>query len=527
MTNDRIWKKSYDPEVPEELKYPIIPAHQILRNTAFLAPHAQAIYEPGKGVSTYLGIYNEAKRIANALIEQGVSNGDRIAVALPNSRLFAAFFWGILMSGGVAVPLNPLYTQTEITRILNQTRPKVFVCVDTEEYRDLVSVVIPIDVEQERPVFHNYPNIEPEIDIDPSRDLAFIQYTGGTTGEPKGCMFTHENYVAAVYGQAIWSSPTAKYVPQSERRMLSTLPFSHIFGLVTLGYATKANFPITVLPRFSVEAVVNLVSQEEFSYWPCVPTMLEMVLRHPTITEGKIRLGERIKAISMGGAPLSPGLRDKIRRHSLNVYDGWAMTETCARGIAPPVLGKKKPGAGIPCCGIDARIVSPLTGVDEPIGEEGELWVKGPSIMKGYWENDEENKRTFEDGWLRTGDVARMDEDGYITILGRYKESILHGGYTIYPQEIDNVILSFSSAIIDSITYGEPDETYGENVVSVVRTNQVQNEKELLDYCRQHLAPFKVPSWVVITDEPLPRTPAGKPLRQRMAKWTQEKRWQV
>ena len=253
--------------------------------------------------------------------------------------------------------------------------------------------------------------------------------------------------------------------------------------------------------------------------------MLEMVLRHPAITEGKIRLGERIKAISMGGAPLSPGLRDKIRRHSLNVYDGWAMTETCARGIAPPVLGKKKPGGGIPCCGIDARIVSPLTGVDEPIGEEGELWVKGPSIMKGYWENDPETKRAFEDGWLKTGDVARMDEDGYITILGRYKETILHGGYTIYPQEIDNVILSYSSDFLDCITFGEDDDIYGENVVSVVRATQEHNQQKLLDYCRQHLAPFKVPSRVVFTNEPLPRTPAGKPLRQRTARWVREKGW--
>ncbi len=522
-SSNKPWIKHYDSEVPEELKYPHIPAHQILRNTASFAPHAQAICKPGKGTATYLAVYDDAKRIANALIEQGVSKGDRVAVALPNSRQFVSFFWGILMSGGVAVPLNPLYTQTELNKIIAQTKPRVVIGVDIEGLN--VPVKMAVNPAQDTPVFPEQPSVEPEIDIDPSRDLALIQYTGGTTGEPKGCMFTHENLVAAIYGQSVWSSPIASYIPHSERRMLCTLPFSHIFGLVTLGYATKTVTPITVLPRFSVESVVELVSREEFSYWPCVPTMLEMVLRHPAVTSGQIHLGERIRTISMGGAPVSPGLRSKIRQYSLNVYDGWAMTETCSRGIAPPLLGRKKPGSGLPCCGIDARIVSPITGADMPIGEEGELWVKGPSIMKGYWENDPETKRAFEDGWLKTGDVARMDEDGYITILGRYKETILHGGYTIYPQEIDNAILSYSSDFLDCITFGEDDDIYGENVVSVVRATQEHNQQKLLDYCRQHLAPFKVPSRVVFTNEPLPRTPAGKPLRQRTARWVREKGW--
>lgn len=514
MTNDRFWTKHYDPEVPEELKYPLIPAHQILRNTAFFSPHSQAIHEPGKETYTYLDIYREAKRVANTLIGYGVQKGDRVAMSLPNSRIFVSCFWGILMSGGVVVPLNPLYTRTEIRKILDQTQPRVLIGVGSED--------VPV-INQE--VFEEYPDTEPDVDINPCRDLAFIQYTGGTTGEPKGCMFTHENFVASVYSQAIWSSPTANYVPHTERRMLCTLPLSHIFGLVTLGHATKTITPITVLPQFSVEAVIKLIAQTEFSYWPCVPTMLDVVLLHPLITSGELRLGERIKAITVGGAPLYPRLHRKIRELSLNVYDGWGMTETCSRGIAPPIFGRKKEGAGLPCCGIDARIVSPFTGLDEPIGEEGELWIKGPSIMKGYWDNEEETRKVFENGWLKTGDVARMDEDGYITILGRYKETILHGGYTIYPQEIDNVILSYSSDFLDCITFGEDDDIYGENVVSVVRATQEHNQQKLLDYCRQHLAPFKVPSRVVFTNEPLPRTPAGKPLRQRTARWVREKGW--
>lgn len=514
IMNNKPWVKHYDPEVPEELKYPLIPAHQILKNTSNLCPNFTAITEPGQGSVTFRELYNEAKQVANGLIELGLQKGDRVALILPNSRSFASSFWGILMSGGIAVPLNPLYTETEINRILSQTSPKITISLNPDKkYAELSMFVRP-------EALQNVSIIELDIDINPSRDLAFIQYTGGTTGEPKGCMFTHENFVAAIYGQAVWASPTRNYVDRADRRMLMVLPLSHIFGLVYLGFSAKSAQSITLLPRFDFNQVVQILSQGGFTMWPCVPTMLGLILRHPKAQE-IIDANPRM-TITLGGAPCPQQLRSKIRQYSLNVYEGWAMTETCGRGIAPPLLGRQKKGRlGIPVTGLGVKIVSPFTG-GRGASLEGELLVRGPSVMKGYWNNHEENQRVFESGWLHTGDVASMDKDGYISILGRYKECVLHGGYTIYPQEIDNVILSFSPEFIDSITYGEPDETYGENVVSVVRTNQAQNEKELLDYCRQHLAPFKIPSRIIFTSEPLPRTPAGKPLRHWMPKWVRE-----
>lgn len=220
-------------------------------------------------------------------------------------------------------------------------------------------------------------------------------------------------------------------------------------------------------------------------------------------------------------------LREQIKENFMNVYEGWAMTETCGCGTGPPLLGRHKEEYGLPCCGLDVKIVD-ADGEEVKTNELGELYVKAPFVMKYYWNNEEETKSAFDSGWFKTGDIACMDNDGYIKIIGRKKETIIHGGYTVYPQEVDNVVMAvgnevFPFDILDVITYGVEDEIYGENIVVAIRIDKGHEDSDLdsyknglIEHCKKELASFKLPSKIIITDKPLARTPAGKPQRYKM-----------
>lgn len=507
---NRPWVKHYDPGVPKTLNYPKGPIYTLLEEAAKIAPGHIAVRIGDKQI-TYHELLEHSLKKGKLFQDLGVKKGDRIALLLPNGIDFIECFWGVLMAGGVVAPVNPAFTRTEVKAIMKQVEPSFVLTLP--EFTNKVSLKYPVVLATNEAQSHSFR----PADVSPDDD-ALIVFTGGTTGRPKGCVFSHKNYMASIWGQLSWSIPLGQNISLGERQVLFTLPMTHIFGLTSLGYSVKTVTPMLILPKFDVNAVVEYLAKEKFSYFPCVPTMLGLILLHPRVLSGEVVVRDSVRNITLGGAPCSPRLKNLVAKHGLTVYEGWAMTETCSRGISPPVLGNRElSDKRVPVPEIDIRIVNPETGAEVAIGQAGELLVRGPSVMKGYLGNEVENRRSFtKDGWFRTGDTAKIDESGYVHILGRVKEIILHGGNTIYPQEVDTAILEFSNKVLDVITFGEPDDIYGENVVSVVRAPDL-NIDELKEYLKQRLAPYKIPSRIVVTSEPLTRTPAGKPLRKLVA----------
>jgi len=269
-----------------------------------------------------------------------------------------------------------------------------------------------------------------------------------------------------------------------------------------------------LLPRFDIDEVVETIAGiEEITFWPAVPTMLTAFLSHPKVLE--MDLGRKFVFVNNGAAPAPLELIEKAK--DLNVYlsEGWGMSETTSLGISNPVMGIKKPmSIGVPYPDNDVRLVDPDTLEDVPQGERGEIWIKGPTVMIGYWNNPEETLNQLQDGWLRTGDVAYQDEDGYVFIVDRTKDMIIAGGFNIYPRDIDEVLFAHPK-VKDVITVGIPDEYRGETIKAFVQLveGQTATEEELRNYCREYLSAYKVPKMIEFRKE-LPRTVVGKALRR-------------
>ncbi len=538
----RPWIKQYDWKVPWTFNYPKFPAWHLLRNASNGVPHRPATWFYGTEM-TYLDLYRTCIRLANKLIELGVKKGDRIGVMLPNSPQFNIAYWSTLMTGAIVVNLNPMYTYEELKGIATDTGLKGLFTFDmvlpavkalcktvdiplviVTRITDFITgagVSTPEELGLEEGWHHlsrlieqSTNKIPPRIPIEPD-DPAIIQYTGGTTGVPKGAVLTQYNVVAATVIVTRWGGTTLDDLPFDRRWVFCTLPYFHVYGEVCcILYSVFSCATQVILPRWDTNEVVATMKQHpEFVYWPCVPTMLQAVLDHPEAWDLDLNL--RTDFVGTGAAPCPVELIEKALDFDIYYSEGWGMSETFALGISNPVQGKKKVGScGIPMPDYDVRIVDPDTLKDVPLGERGEIWIKGPTIMKEYWNNPEETQYALVDGWLRTGDVAYMDEEGYIFIVDRTKDMIIAGGYNIYPREIDEVLMKHP-AVKDVITVGIPDEYRGETVKAFIQLAEGAEvtEEELTAFCKQYLAAYKVPKLFEFRDQ-LPRTATGKALRR-------------
>jgi long-chain acyl-CoA synthetase len=296
---------------------------------------------------------------------------------------------------------------------------------------------------------------------------------------------------------------------------MCTLPFFHVYGQVCcILYGAFTGATLIVLPRFDVDEVFDTLHKfEQINYWPCVPTMLTAIVNHPRATE--IDWFKKVDYIVLGAAPSPSQLIAKAEKLDCTFHPGWGMSETASLGICNPYGRPKLNSIGVPFIDVDVRIVDPDTLQDVERGKPGEIWVKSPYVMKGYWNSPEETAKVFtKDGWLRTGDVAYMDEEGYIFIVDRTKDIIIAGGYNIYPNEIDEVLLRHPK-VKDAITIGIPDEYRGETVKSFVQlaVGVDCTAEELIAYCRENLAAYKIPRFIEFREE-LPRTNVGKAMRR-------------
>jgi len=323
--------------------------------------------------------------------------------------------------------------------------------------------------------------------------------------------------VAATMQASLWGMAAITSIPIGQRTTLCALPFFHVYGMVVgMLYSIFNLNTMIVFPRFEVEEILNFIGgYESISFFPAVPTMITALINHPKAEEAQ--LIKKLGLLQSGGAPLPMSIIEKLREEGINYSEGWGMSETASLGIANPIFGMKKQGSiGIPFPDTQIKLMDLEEGSKEvQPGDPGEILIKSPLVMSGYWNNEAETRIQLKDGWLRTGDIAFMDEDGYLFIVDRKKDMIIAGGYNIYPREVDEVLLGHPK-IAEACAYGLPDDYRGETVKAVIvpTDGATLTVEEISEYCRKHLAAYKVPRIIEIRNSPLPKSAVGKVLRK-------------
>ncbi len=548
------WHKHWPQGVPKSVDYPDIPVHELLRRTAKAHPDSTALVFFGKR-TTYAELDDLADRFAAGLRGIGVRPGDRVSLMLPNTPHFFVAFFGVLRAGGIVVQTNFLYKPRELEYLYNDAGAKTVVALDifwpnlakAKPATPVTDVILcdvadclpfplrqlypirkrgdlkkeghwPLDI-PEAPWMHRYhafvrstpaPGSEPP--VRPGEDVAVLQYTGGTTGVPKGAMLTHRNLVANALQDNAW-------IPKGEgqERILGVIPLFHVYGLTTVLTAAVADGAEVILhpnPR-EIGAILKLINKQRPTLFPGVPTMYIAILRHPKLAKYDLK---SIKACVSGSAPLPNEVRHEFERVTGGkLVEGFGLTEASPVTHANPLVGLIKEGIGIPWPDTDSKIVDAEDpSRDVPQGGIGELAIRGPQVMKGYWNKPEETALVLRDGWLLTGDIGKMDEDGYFYIVDRKKDMILCSGYNVYPREVEEV-LYMHPAVQEAAAIGVPDPYRGESVKAyvVLKPGQSATAEEIIAFCKDKLAAFKVPKQVAFEKE-LPKTMVGKVLRREL-----------
>lgn len=538
----KLWCRFYDRNVPPTLRYPRYPVQQMLHISAAMLPHKAATHLYGSEL-TFRQLRDQTLRLANALIRLGVKKGDRIGLAMLNCPQFIIAYFAVLSAGGIVVNMNPLYTHDELKGMMENTgmtgiftfdgalpliRPlakevglKYVVVTKISDYMDGAARSSAKSLDLEEGWFHFSQLVDgsadtriPRIAFSPD-DPALIQFTGGTTGLPKGAVLTHGNIVAALCQSGAWGESINQYVPFERRQAIAAIPFFHVYGNTgCIGWSMLNAGTLILMPRFDLDELLGLIARTpEITYFPSVPTMITAMLNHPKAEQ--IRIGEHLRLLGSGGAPMPLELILKIQDMGIFFSEGWGMSETMSSGISNPIMNPKVGSIGVPQMDFDVKLVDPENGAEEVRpGEPGEIVIKGPTVMKEYWNNPVETAAQLKDGWLSTGDIARADEDGYLSIVDRKKDMIIAGGFNIYPREVDEVLYQHPK-VAEAVAVGIPDPYRGETIKAfiVLKAGQQATEKEVLEFCRQKLAAYKVPKLVEFRNA-IPKSTSGKIARK-------------
>jgi len=543
--SERPWLAHYEAGVPAEVEIPDLAVDGLLRRAAEQHPGRVALIFFGAR-TTYRELDTAVDRFAHVLRDMGIRPGDRVSLHLPTCPAFVIAFMGALRAGAVAVPMSPLYVERELAVLFAETRPSLAVTLDAllprlQALRGSAGVpdravvtgiqdslpvplrwLYPIKARRDgtwHPVPHTSetPNLfrllktasAPFASAATPDDIAVLQPTGGTTGTPKAAMLTHRNLVANAEQVSVWF-PSADEVPV----ILAALPFFHIYGLtVDLDYAMLRGGTLILLPRFDPHQVLAAIARHRPSLFPGAPIMYQTLASHPDAAKYDLK---SIRACISGAAPLAPEVQDAFEAATGGrVVEGYGLTEAAPVTHCNPVGGERRNGTiGLPFPGTEARVVTPGGGEPLPVGEVGELEVRGPQVMAGYWERPEETAAVLRNGWLCTGDMARMSPDGYFTIVDRKKDLVIVGGMNVYPREVEEVLLSHP-AVREAAVIGVPEARHGEVPRAFVALNPGTSvtPEELVAHCEANLARFKVPRQIDIRPE-LPKTMIGKVLRK-------------
>jgi len=546
----RPWHTHWPENVPKTIQYPEIPLSALLRDAARKWPDTAVSVFFGKRIR-YRDLDGMADRFAAGLRRIGVRPGDRVSILMPNCPQFLIALFGVLRAGGIVVQTNPLYTPRELEQQYNDAGVETVVCVDLffknvekvrgstkvkravvsdiKEYLPgLLALLYPLKKRKDHgkiviprePWVHRFvdvvrggpqpPGEGAPVSVD---DIAVLQYTGGTTGIPKGAMLTHRSLVVNAYQLNAWIPGT-----KPGDRTLAALPFFHVYGLTVVIFATLIAGGTLVIhpnPR-EIGALLKLIDRQHVALFPGVPTMYVAMVNHPKVAKYNLR---SIRACVSGAAPLPAEVKRKFEALTGGkLVEGYGLTEASPVTHANPIFGLVKECIGIPLPDTDAKIVDAESGIlDMGVGETGELVVRGPQVMKGYWNRpDETAKQITPDGWLLTGDIATIDADGYFAIVDRKKDMIIASGFNVYPREVEEVLYAHP-AVQEAAVIGRPDPYRGETVKAfvVLKAGATATQEEIIAYCRERLAAFKVPKAVEFVSD-LPKTLVGKVLRRAL-----------
>jgi long-chain acyl-CoA synthetase len=534
--------RSYPRGVPISINYPEVPLHAFLENSARKFPNRDAVVFYGRRI-TYEELWDSSRRLAAALRGLGVEKGDRVGLLLPNVPQFIIAYNAILTAGGIVVPINPLNPVEEIGRELGETEAKALIALDRladriPEFPGTVIVTeaaayVPwhlrllsrlkgqgVKIPEGTLSFERLvegPPMETLAEVAPKEDLAVILYTSGTTGPPKGVMLTHYSLVANALQSYHWLRGWG-YSAKPQRAgwpiILCAVPFFHSYGMtVAMNESVQFGCTLVLIPEPSAKAIVEAIQRHGCTHFPTVPRFIREILRHPDLE--RYDLTSLTSCVS-GGASTEPMLMRKfVEITGARFYQGYGLTEAGPTTHCTPVEGERRyASAGLAFPDTEARIVDLQIGeVEMPPGEKGELLVRGPQVMKGYWKDPEETARVLRDGWLHTGDIATVDEEGYLYVVGRKRDRIISGGRTVWPSEVEEALESHPS-VARAVAIGVPDplrcDTGLQALVTLepgVESDDVENE--LTDYLSAHLEYFRVPSEITVVDS-LPLTAVGK-----------------
>jgi len=553
---EKVWLEHYEPEVPHSIDYPSQSLYQLFQKAAQTYEQQPAVHFMGRELS-YGELATQVESMASALTELGVTKGDRVAIHLPNSTQFPIAFFAAHAIGAVVVPCNPLYVAREMEYQLKDSGAETIITLtrfykmikDIQPNTNLKNVIVSnikdyfpgflsflYTVAKEKkegdrveiaPEDYKFTDLikkhegkkPPAVEVLPE-DRAVFLYTGGTTGVSKGAVLQHRNLVANMYQVKSWCTD----YQDGKEVALGVLPFFHSYGLTTvLNLGLLSGGKLVLLPRFVLEDVLKTIDKQKPTLFPGVPTIYVAINNAPDLSKYDIK---SIRICISGAAPLPVEVQQQFEKNTGGrLVEGYGLSETSPVTHANPVYGKRKPGSiGLPMPDTEFKIVDVEVGDRElPIGEVGELCIKGPQVMEGYLNMPDENAQAIRNGWFFTGDIAKVDEEGYTYIVDRKKDMVIAGGFNIYPRDIEEVLYTHPK-IMEAAVAGINDPYRGETLKAyiVLKEGESMTEEEVTEYCKANLAAYKVPKLVEFRDE-LPKTMIGKILR-RMLREEEEKK---
>ena len=541
---NRPWLKYRPPIIPKTLRYDPIPLHEFIKQTANMFPNNVCVDHMPSGVkSTYRELIKYADQIANALYELGIRKGDGVGIMSENCPEFVYCLLGIMETGAIAIPINPLLKEADVTHIVRDSGIIKVMFVHSSTYQIIENTRKEIDIPRGI-VIRSDKDIEntisyekliegkvskpPEVGFDPDNDLVALMYTGGTTGFPKGVMLSHTNMVSAVLS-VLYNIPLPMeeiIQMRAQRTTMAVAPLCHIQGYLTLCIVLRGAGMCLMLGKFDSGLILKTIEEYKISSFGGLPVMYQMLINHPDFRKRDL---SSIESSISGGAALAPELA-KIWHEVVGseVGQGYGLTESSGMGnsLAPWMpKGINPESVSVPIVDMDLIIVKPDSLEELPPGEVGEMLLRGPLIMKGYWKNPEATAKDLVEGWLRTGDLGKMDEDGYFYIEGRSKDMVKYKGYKVMPKEVE-VKLMEHPTVLEAGVVGVPDQNIGETIKAFIVLKEEAKgkitEQEIIEWSKEKMAGYKWPRKVEFINS-LPRTGVGKIKRRKLRELELEK----
>jgi len=519
LSLEKPWFKYWPNGVPRSLKYPEVPLFALLSSTAAKSPEKVAFKCRNRSL-TFEDLDRLTDRLAASLVEMGLLQGERVLIFLPNVLEFVISYYAILKAGGIVTAANPLYKEFELKYQLEDSEA-IFAITQSDLYPTLKrtasvklkGVIVVDNGDQEALRLNELLKRDlkpPSFTVKPKEDVAVLQYTGGTTGMPKGAMMTHYNLVVNAIQNATWFKWTEREV------VMGVLPLCHTWGsCVCMNSPIYVGARTILMPRFNPEEALETVEKEKATTWYGSATMFNILINHPAIKKYDL---SSLRYVKVGAMPIPIELKRRWEALTgVPMIPGYGLTEASPETHTNPPERVKEGSIGIPIIDTEAKVVDVESGTIElKPGEVGELIIRGPQVMKGYWKKDEETRKTLRDGWLYTGDLAKMDVEGYFYIVDRKKDLIKYKGYSVYPAELENVLYTHP-AVKECAVVGKPDVEAGEIPKAFVVLKEGFNisKDELIKYCEERVAPYKRIREVEFVSE-IPKTLVGKVLRRKL-----------